>query len=124
MALKLGAEIDKIRALILQHDKLSAQANALKAKIDVAKEKLLAKVKKQDLEGAKGKLGQAVISETDVPVVENFTLFMKHVVKTKEFDLVRKQVNNDAARERWADRKKIPGVGSFRKVTLSIRGVK
>ena len=73
--------------------------------------------------GAKGKEGQISIKEEDVPTIEDWSAFTKYVARTKNFDLLQHRLSSAAVKERWNDKKDVPGVGMFKKTDLSITKV-
>lgn len=119
-----GAAIDFLHKTRLARKKLEAQAELVKADEDRIEEELFAKFKKADLEGARGKLAQASISRSDVPTLEDWDKLQRHVQATGEFDLLHRRVSTEAVRARWADKKVVPGVGTFTKIKLHLTTVK
>lgn len=63
--------------------------------------------------GVQGQMARVQITESIIPVVEDWEKFYKHIAKTKSFELLNRAVNRTAVQERWDDRKQVPGVGSF-----------
>ena len=61
--------------------------------------------------------------ERDEPIISKPELLYRHIKKTGNFDLLRRQVNPAAVKERWADGKKVPGVQKFPVVSLSVTKV-
>lgn len=120
MSAVIGKKIDEIAALIKQKEVLDTKSNALDVQIKAKQEALLSKIKKQELDGALGKLGKAVVDEEDVPTIEDWPKFYKYIKKTGEFDLLQKRLGKQAIELRWADGKKVPGVGKFHRVALRV----
>ena len=69
------------------------------------------------LEGCKDVGWNVSIKETDVPVINDFLSFWKFVKKNNAYELLQRRVNSKAWREHD---KKVPGLGSFTKKSLSI----
>jgi hypothetical protein len=63
--------------------------------------------------GVQGLAARVQITTSAVPVVEDWDKFYKHIRKTEEFDLLNRAVNREAVKERWEQKKRIPGVGTF-----------
>lgn len=120
----IGKAIDEIAALQKKRDEISAKLAAVEKLISEKKEKLLARVKKSELNGAKGRLGAAFVQEEDVPTIEEFDKVWAWAKKTNALDIFQKRLSSVAVRERWAAGKKIPGVGTFHRVVLQVRSVK
>lgn len=119
-----GAAIDALHKLRSKRKQLQAQAEALKEEETKIEDAIFAKFKNADLEGARGKLAQASISRSDVPTVDDWDAFAKHVLKTGELDLLQRRVAVEAWRERLAAKVAVPGVAVFTKVRLHLTAVK
>lgn len=120
----IGKAIDEIAMLQKKRDEIGAKLAAAEKLINEKKEKLLARVKKSELNGAKGRLGAAFIQEDDIPTIEEFEKVWSWAKKNDALDIFQKRLSNAAVRERWAVGKKIPGVGTFHRVFLQVRSVK
>lgn len=83
--------------------------------------------KNQDLEGARGKAGQASISHTLVPQVEtpdDWLKVFRWIMKNKDFSILQKRLAVTHIRELWDDSVNIPGVKPYAKIGLSVTKVK
>lgn len=80
-------------------------------------------LKRMDFDSFRMRDAGPLVSKTKrvVPQLTDPNAFFEHVRKTREFDLLNRQVNSTAYRERIEAGEKIPGVESFTKVGISIR---
>lgn len=74
--------------------------------------------------GVTGKLARVEVKPKDIPKVEDWGKFYKHIASKKEFDLLNKAVNRAAVEERWTNDKQVPGVSKFRTQVVSLTSVK
>ena len=65
--------------------------------------------------GVQGFTSRVQVTESPVPVVkpENWLKFWAYVAKTKQWDLLPRQVSKDAVRERWDNKKQVKFVDVF-----------
>lgn len=69
--------------------------------------------------GVQGSHSRVQVTPYAVPVLDSETKdaleqFVRYVVRTKQFDLLKRDViNRDAVRERWDDKKQVVGVTAF-----------
>lgn len=120
----LGAAIDRLFVLRRERFALVARANKIGEEEKELEDKLFAKYKKDELKGARSPLATCTVKMQDVANIEDFDAAIKHIIKTKSYDLLRKQFNNEACRERWEAGEKIPGVTKFTRVSLSLTAAK
>ena len=66
-----------------------------------------------DATGVQGHAARVQITDSPEPTVENWDVFYKHIAKTKNFELLNRAVNRAAVKERWEQKKQVPGVGVF-----------
>ena len=78
---------------------------------------------KQELNGAKGDIATAAVKRDTVLNVTDWDSLRDWIVKTKSWDVLRKQPSSTAIKERWANKEEIPGVEPFVKVSLSLTKV-
>ena len=72
---------------------------------------LIDNLPKSDASGITGRVAHAEIKVKAVPQVNNWPLFYKHILKTKDFSLMQRRANNGAIEERWDAKMAVPGVG-------------
>jgi len=56
----------------------------------------------------------------DEPTVDNWEKFYTYIQKTGEFDLLYRRVNSAAVKERWEQKKVVPGITKFPAISLSV----
>ena len=116
----LGAAID------LLYTQRAARLDAQKA-VDLMKEEeakladhILNTFTKEELNGSKGQLAVAAIKHTVTINTTDWDAFLAYCVKTKSWDMLRKQPTVAAVKARWDEGKQIPGVEPFTKIDLSL----
>lgn len=116
----LGAIIDLMYTTRTERKKLESEAQKKKdIEVFIGKH-LLKEYGKENIKGAKGKRGQVSVKKKDIPTIENFTNFVKHIKKTGEFDLFQRRCSEKAIKERWAKKKTVPGIGKFTIYTAKV----
>jgi hypothetical protein len=63
--------------------------------------------------GVAGRLARVQIETKAVPQVEDWGLFYAHVKRTGSFELLQRRLSETAVKERWDDKKIVPGVTIF-----------
>lgn len=119
----IGACIDMLyeqRAERLKLQKIVDNAKAEETKLE---EHILNSFGKQELNGAKGDVAVAAIKRDTTLNVTDWDSLRDWVVKTKSWDVLRKQPSSTAIKERWNNKEEIPGVEPFVKVSLSLTKV-
>jgi hypothetical protein len=81
---------------------------------------LLDTFKKTQLNGARGSGIAIAVTSTDVPQLDDFDKFMAYASKKANWDLLNRQVNSAAWRERLEAKKRVPGVSLFTRVGLRV----
>lgn len=121
--MKLGGKVDQLFAFREARRKLESQAEKLKEKERVLEDFLIENVSKEDATGVVGKRAKAMIHTKTVATVEDWPKFYKHILKTKDFSFLNKAVNQAAVKERWENKKVVPGTVPFHKVSVSLTKV-
>ena len=98
---------------------LQAEMDALESEEKRLKDHLINTFSKQDIDGARGKLGSAAIVHKDVPKVTDKAEFGKWMAAHDAWDCLYGRATEEACAERWADKIEIPGVEKFH--TVSVR---
>lgn len=88
------------------------------------KEHLIQNLPKSQASGVSGKVANAKIEEDIVPTFTDKAKFLAHVKKTGDFDLMTTGMNSSAIKARWENKKKVPGVGEFKVIKVSLTKVK
>lgn len=119
----LGACADKLYQL--KQKRLDAQkiVDAIAAEESAYKAHIIDNLPKSDASGIAGKLARVTVITKDVPQVTDWDAFYKYIVKTKDFSLLQRRVGDAAIKERWENKKEVPGVGHFNAVTISMNKV-
>jgi len=70
--------------------------------------------------GVQGMKSRVQISDNPIPTVEDWAKFYAHIKKTGNFELLNRAVNRAAVKERWEEKKQVPGVGVFHDKRVSV----
>lgn len=116
----LGACADELKAVKDQMSELNKDLAALQARRTQLENKLIEDLPASDAEGVVGKTVRATVVVKNVPVIEDWGVLVKYIKKTGDFDLLRRQVSTEAVEERWEAKKRVPGVGVFKKKKVSL----
>lgn len=114
-----GALADKLYTM---EQELSKKVKALKeyeAQVKALREDFINNLPK-DSSGIMGKVGRVKVTVKVKPTVEDWPSLYAHIKKTGSFELLQKRLGEAAVKERWDDKKEIPGVGRFNAVGLSV----
>lgn len=77
-----------------------------------------------DATGVQGQHSRVQVTKDPVPVVEDWNKFYAHIKKKGEFELLNRAPNRAAIRERWDNKKQVPGVGVFNNKKVSCTKLK
>lgn len=116
----IGACVDLAFKLREERQAIAKKAEEVAKKETELKDHVLNTFKKDDIEGAKGKLATAGINRRTVAQVKDWEKFYKYISKHKAFELLQRRVNDGAYRERLEAGEVLPGVEPFQVVTLSL----
>lgn len=89
----------------------------------LVKEYLIQNLPKSQASGVSGKVANAKIEKKTVPTITDKKKFLAYVKKTGDFDLITSSMNAKAVEERWENKKKVPGVGEFEVIKVSLTKV-
>jgi len=108
----LGTTIDAIAKIIEARRVLTEKDNELKEQELILRNHLTANFAKDkiSLDGARGKLGIAILSHPTVPDIKDWDKFYAWIAKTKSWDCLQKRLGATAIALRWDAGKAIPGV--------------
>lgn len=118
--LKLGARIDKLRAIdlvILTIEKQLKEAKQRRAKLEG---RLLREFEKEAIDGCKGRTGVARIRHATFFSIKDRRKFDKYVLKHKALDLFQNRISATAYKARLDEGEAVPGVGKFDKYSIGI----
>lgn len=122
--LKLGAIADLLYAKKAERTELNRQVAAIEQLEVALRERLIQESSKSEGTGAVGKVARATVYTEPEPQLESPDDFYAYVKRTGEFDLLQRRLNGKAIKERWAAKKKVPGVGTFNVVKVSLEKLK
>lgn len=123
MPVTIGATIDLLFTLREQRKQAEAVVNEFKEKESAIEAHLMGNFGRSDLDGAKGKLANAVIKHSTVAEVTDWDAYYAYIGKQKAWDLLQKRPAITALRARWDAGKTVPGVAAKEITTLSITKV-
>jgi hypothetical protein len=63
--------------------------------------------------GVQGTGARVQITQSEIPTPTDWPAIYKHIQKTGEFELLGRKLSTEAIRERWENKKQIPGIGVF-----------
>jgi hypothetical protein len=119
----LGACADKLFELKQDRLALEKVVDAMKANETALTDHIINNLPKGDT-GACGKHHKAVVVTEDIPRAEDWDKVYAYIKKHNAFELLQRRLNSAAVKERLEDGKKVPGVGSFTAVKVSLTKVK
>lgn len=121
MALKLGAQIDKIFGMDQIIRSAEGKIKDLKRARAELETKLLRSFDKEDIDGCKGKRGVASIKKARFPSIKDRRKFDKYVLRNKALDLFHNRISSKAYFDRLEDGEVVPGVEVFERIGVSIK---
>ena len=87
------------------------------------KDRIIAELPKSEASGISGRVARAQFDRKSVPQVSEeaggWPAFYAFVAREKAFDLLQRRLNEAAVKERWENKKRVPGVTAFHVVTVS-----
>lgn len=119
----IGACADKLFALKAERLTQQKLVDAIEAEEKALKAYIIDNLPKSEASGVAGKLARVTAITKEVPQVEDWTIFYKHLKKTGQFELIGKRLSDTAIRERWEAGKEVPGIKHFTVVTLSLNKI-
>ena len=122
--LKIGTKLDRLYKLNLKKSEAEEAVKKINAKITEAEDDILDTIKKEDLEGAEGKLARCSINRSVVGNITDWIAFCKYMSRNKRWDMVQKRIALKAYRDTLESGKKVPGVEKYTKVSLSLTKIK
>lgn len=96
------------------------------------KNHLIDNLKKGDANGIQGKVCRvsivpkekpAIVTEKDGEPYDGWKDFYAYVKKNNAFELLQRRLNETAIKERWENKKNVPGVRTFTVLTVSMNKV-
>lgn len=123
-AKSVGGCLERLAALRAAAAPLEAQLGVLTAEDTALREHLLTSFAADTLQGARGSGLSVAVTRSKVPTMEDFEAFFAFAKKKGNEDLLPRQVNSLAWRERVEAGVAVPGVVPFERVTLRVTAVR
>lgn len=117
----LGHCIARLAELKAAIEAAAAKGRPAEDEWDALREHLLRTVAKSKLDGAKGSGLTLAIKKSTVPSLKDWKRFFKFASLKGNDDLLMRQVNTAAWRERNDKKRAVPGVEPFQRVSLSVQ---
>jgi hypothetical protein len=115
--LPIGASSDllyDLRGLTSQLNSLTAPfGDVTGPAVKILEEFFIKELEVGESSGVQGMHSRSQVTDSVVPVVNDWDAFYKHIAKTKSWELLNKAVNRAAVNERWENKRQVPGVGTF-----------
>ena len=119
--MKLDTKIDEMYLLREQKRGLEAQIKEVNAKIAECNDWLLEKLQEVGTVTARGSSASATITESVVPVIEDWGLVQDYILKNDALYLVHRRVSAGPWRELMDTGEAVPGITPFTKRSISLR---
>lgn len=120
---KMGAVADDLYTTRAQRLSLSKLVDKLEQHEKDLKNYVIDNLSKDDATGSAGKVARVQINTVEEPVVENWDKFYATIKRTGAFELLNRAMNKKAVKERWENKKTVPGVGKFTVKKVSVTKV-
>lgn len=114
---------DLAYALRIERLEVQRDAAAIGKEETQVKEHLIQNLPKSNASGVSGKVANAKVVKQQVPQITDKKKLLAYVKKTGDWDLLTIGVNTTAVEERWANKKKVPGVEPFQIIKVSLTKV-
>ena len=118
----MGACADRLYEVRQKRLAMQKEVDEVEAEEKALKEHIINNLPKSD-SGAAGKVARVSVVTKDVPQVKDWDAFYKYVSRTKSFDLLQRRLSDAAIKERWENKKQVPGVEAFTVVSVSLNKV-
>jgi len=116
----LGACADRLLKLREEKSLIQRQLDTLDEERRTIENHLIENLPKSNAEGIMGKTAKAVVTSKVVASVKDWDKFYKYLLKSKDFSLMQRRVNDKSWRDQVEDGKKIPGVEGFNAIKVSV----
>lgn len=116
----IGACADLIYKIREQRKKAQKVIDDFDAQEAVIREHIINTLPKSDTTGVAGKVARVMVITKTVCQVENWDKFYAYIKKTGAFELMQRRVSDGSVKERWDQKKNVPGVKPFLVPTLSV----
>lgn len=116
----LGACVDAFKEVSELRLDMDKDVKKIKARENEIKEHLIENLSVSDTTGVSGLKFKAQVTSEPQPTAEDWEDIYDYIVEHDRFDLMGKSLNSKAVKDMWAEKKKIPGVGSINVKKLSV----
>jgi hypothetical protein len=116
----LAGAADKLYTLRAERLALQKEVDAMGEQESALREFIIQNLPKSQASGITGRIAHAEIEKKIIPQVNDWPAFYRHVLKTKDFSLMQRRLNDGAVKERWTANKAVPGVGKFTALVVSV----
>jgi len=119
----IGACADRLYQLRQKRLEMQKAVDHVEAEEKALRSYVIEVLPKSNASGVAGKIARVTVITKTIPQVNDWPAFYKHILKTKQFELMQRRVADGAIQERWELGKKVPGVEPFNVVTVSLNKV-
>jgi hypothetical protein len=121
MKKSLGSHIDRLYGMDQEIKAAGVVVSKLKSRRAKLEAKLLRLFKRQDIDGARGKVGVSGTQSARFPTVKNRAKLERYILKHRALDLLQNRINSRAYFDRLEEGEEVPGVSVFERVRVSVR---
>ncbi len=118
-----GLMADRLYKLKDLKSDLNAKLKALDEERVAIENALIELLPKDDSTGVQGKLARVSLVIKDVPQAEDWDKIRTYIRKTGDWEILTKGLKSAYIQELWDDGKRVPGIGVFTKVSISLNKV-
>jgi len=119
----LGACADLYYTLRARRLEAQKAVDLIEMEEKALKEYLIENLPKSEASGVAGKVARVTAVPKDTPVVNDWAKLEAYIKRTSSFDLLQRRLSDSAVKARWDAGKEVPGVGTFKYVTISVNKV-
>ena len=116
----IGACADLIYKIREQRKKAQKVVDEFDAQEAVIREHIINTLPKSDTTGVAGKVARVMVTTKTVCQVDDWDKLYAHIKKTGAFELMQRRVSDSSVKERWDQKKAVPGVKPLLVPTLSV----
>lgn len=119
--MSIGHAIDKLYDLREEKRRLEAELKKVRQLMEEEEINIFELFKQQDVTMSGGSRATCSVTETVVPVVDDYDKLQEHLLATGDLHLLERRVSSRAYREMLEAGEDVPGVRPFTKRALSLR---
>ena len=116
----VGAAADMLYKLKDEKAKAQRVVDAIDEKITALNAYLIDTLPKSEQTGALGKVAKAVVKINQEPTVTDWDALYGYIKKNNAWELLQRRLGTAGVKDRWEAGKKIPGVGTFPVIKVSV----